>query len=51
MMATLFRSIVKDANATNCHEFVDSIFHVPGTLKRSTIERIRIQISSEIMKK
>lgn len=44
VLATLLRSIVNDADATNCHEFIENIFRVPGTLKRTIIERIRAQI-------
>lgn len=51
MLAALLRTIVKDADATNCHEFIDSIFRVPGTLKRSTIEQLRAQISKQNINK
>ncbi|XP_031635302.1 growth hormone-regulated TBC protein 1-A isoform X2 [Contarinia nasturtii] len=47
VLANLFHSIVKDADATNCHEFINNIFHVPGVLKRTTIERLRVQINSK----
>lgn len=50
ILATLFRSIVKDADATNCHEFIASIFRVPGSLKRRTIERLRAKITSKNIK-
>lgn len=40
-LANLFRVIVKDSRVTNCHEFIETIFRTPGTLKRSEIERIR----------
>lgn len=46
-LAQLLRSIVKDADTANCHEFIKSIFRVPGTLKRIEIERIRAQVASK----
>lgn len=49
-LATLLRSMVKDATATNCHEFMDTIFQVPGTLKRTTIEEIRTRIGAKAPK-
>lgn len=45
-VAQLFRTIIKDADATNCHEFMKNIFQVPGKLKRSDIEQIRAQVST-----
>lgn len=45
-LAQLLRSIVKDADATDCHDFIQNIFRVPGTLKRTEIERIRAQVST-----
>lgn len=41
-LANIFRQIVvNDSIVTNCHEFMESIFVVPGTLKRSDITRLR----------
>ena len=41
-LADLFRGIVKNDAVTNCHEFINSIFIVPGKLTRRDIERLRI---------
>lgn len=46
-LAPLFRTIVKDAQVTNCHAFIESIFRVPGTLKREFIERLRVQVAAK----
>lgn len=43
-LANLFRNIVKDSTVTDCHQFMESIFRIPGALKRKEIERLR-QIS------
>lgn len=40
-VADLFREMDKIPLSTDCHNFIASIFKVPGTLKRSQIERIR----------
>lgn len=43
-LANVFRDIlVNDSIVTNCHEFMQSIFVVPGTLKRSDITRLRTE--------
>lgn len=42
-LANLFREIVNNSIVTNCHEFMQSIFVVPGTLKRSDIKRLRLE--------
>lgn len=38
VLADLFRTIVKDANTTNCHAFMENIFRVPGRLGRKDIQ-------------
>lgn len=40
-LANLFRDMLKGRMVTNCHQFMNSIFTVPGTLKRSEIEILR----------
>lgn len=40
-LANLFRAIVKDEKATDCHTFMESIFRVPGKLTRKEIEAKR----------
>lgn len=49
-VADLFREMDKIPLSTDCHNFIASIFKVPGTLKRSQIERIR-EGAGEKMKK
>lgn len=46
-LAPLFRTIVKNANVTNCHAFIENIFRYPGTLKRETIERFRTEVAAK----
>lgn len=46
-LAPLFRTIIKNENVTNCHEFIENIFRYPGTLKRATIERLRTEVSAK----
>lgn len=45
-LAPLFRNMVKDPYVTNCHEFIENIFRVPGTLKRETIDSLRTQLAA-----
>lgn len=40
-LANLLRDMLKGQMVTNCHQFINSIFSVPGTLKRSEIEVLR----------
>lgn len=40
-LAGLLQAIVKGPEVIDCHRFVQSIFRVPGTLKRTDIERLR----------
>lgn len=40
-LANLLRDLCKGPMVTNCHQFINSIFTVPGTLKRSEIEILR----------
>lgn len=47
-LAELFRDMVKSPTVTDCHTFMASIFKVPGSLKRTDIERIRMSVSQEI---
>lgn len=46
-LAPLFRTIVKNANVTNCHAFIENIFRYPGSLKRATIERLRTEVAAK----
>ncbi|CAB3359199.1 Hypothetical predicted protein [Cloeon dipterum] len=36
-----FKAVTQDALVTDCHTFLQSIFKVPGSLKNSTIARLR----------
>lgn len=40
-VAALLQDIVKGPDVVDCHRFMQSIFRVPGTLKRTDIERLR----------
>ena len=40
-LVALFRGLEKSKMLLNCHEFMDSIFKVPGNLKRKQIDRLR----------
>lgn len=40
-VADLFREMDKIPLCTDCHNFIASIFKVPGTLKRSQIEKVQ----------
>lgn len=40
-LADLFRALVKNERTTKCHEFMQSIFTVPGKLRRSEILNAR----------
>ncbi|KAF4521488.1 hypothetical protein B566_EDAN001786 [Ephemera danica] len=42
-LATCFKDITHDALVTNCHDFMQSIFKVPGSLPNSTIRKLREQ--------
>ncbi|XP_039296162.1 growth hormone-regulated TBC protein 1 [Nilaparvata lugens] len=43
----LFKDMTQDSFALHCHEFMQNVFRIPGTLKRSHIERLRGRISEE----
>ncbi|XP_065079556.1 growth hormone-regulated TBC protein 1-A [Ochlerotatus camptorhynchus] len=40
----LFRALDKNPTLMDCHRFMNSIFKVPGTLKRSQLDRIRREL-------
>lgn len=48
-LATLLQDIVKSAAVVDCHQFMESVFRVPGTLKRTDIERLRRTATSELL--
>uniref|UniRef100_A0A914UQ73 Growth hormone-regulated TBC protein 1 n=1 Tax=Plectus sambesii TaxID=2011161 RepID=A0A914UQ73_9BILA len=39
----LFKQIIKEPAAINCHDFMQNIFTVPGTLSMSTIAQLRVK--------
>ncbi|RZF36614.1 hypothetical protein LSTR_LSTR007317 [Laodelphax striatellus] len=43
----LFKDMTQDSFALHCHDFMQNVFRIPGTLKRSHIERLRSRISEE----
>lgn len=47
-LAALLQDIVRAPTVVDCHQFVDSIFRVPGTLKRTDIERLRRTAAVEV---
>ncbi|XP_075235859.1 growth hormone-regulated TBC protein 1-like isoform X2 [Lycorma delicatula] len=50
-VAELFKEITQDSFALHCHDFMQSVFRIPGTLKRTRIESLREQISAERKRK
>ncbi|XP_037039508.1 growth hormone-regulated TBC protein 1-A [Bradysia coprophila] len=46
-LANLLRDMLKGQTVTHCHQFINSIFTVPGTLKRSEIEVLRRNVVLE----
>lgn len=40
----LFRALDKNPTLVDCHRFMNSIYKVPGTLKRSQIDRLRREL-------
>ena len=45
IMADLLRNMVKSSSVIDCHEFMKSIFNVPGQLRRTDIELIRKDVA------
>lgn len=46
-LAECFKAIVKNASALHCHEFMQSIFKVPGTLSNSKIVKLRARFAKQ----
>ncbi|CAH1643266.1 unnamed protein product [Spodoptera littoralis] len=46
-LAECFKSIVKDYSALQCHEFMEKIFTVPGSLSNSTIIKLRERFAKQ----
>ncbi|XP_054273327.1 growth hormone-regulated TBC protein 1-like [Macrosteles quadrilineatus] len=42
-LAECFKGITSDSFTLYCHDFMESIFKVPGSFKLSTLERLRIE--------
>lgn len=49
-LANVFREMLKSEIVTNCHEFMQSIFTMPGTLKRSEIKHLRTELAKQKIK-
>lgn len=47
-LADMLRDMVKGPAVTDCHAFMQSIFKLPGSLKRTEIEQIRMRVSKTI---
>ncbi|KAI5694131.1 hypothetical protein M8J76_009857 [Diaphorina citri] len=43
-----FKSMVRSPAVLNCHSFMSQIFKIPGTLKRSTIENLRLEVEKKL---
>ncbi|XP_059611667.1 growth hormone-regulated TBC protein 1-A [Phlebotomus argentipes] len=43
-LANVFREMLQSAMVTNCHEFMSSIFTIPGNIRRRDIESLRTQV-------
>ncbi|XP_015113809.1 growth hormone-regulated TBC protein 1 [Diachasma alloeum] len=46
-LADCFKDITKDSIVLQCHEFMQSIFKVPGSFPRATIVKLRTKVSQE----
>lgn len=46
-LASAFKSLTLHPNTINCHQFMKSIFEVPGSLPSSTINRLREKVSQD----
>lgn len=46
-LAECFKEITKDSIVLKCHDFMQSIFKVPGSLPGSTIIKLRTKISRQ----
>ncbi|XP_055689479.1 growth hormone-regulated TBC protein 1-A [Lutzomyia longipalpis] len=43
-LANVFREMLQSTLVTNCHEFMSSIFTIPGNIRRRDIESLRSQV-------
>ncbi|KAJ9588763.1 hypothetical protein L9F63_017950, partial [Diploptera punctata] len=46
-LAECFKEITRDSLVVQCHEFMQSIFKVPGSLPRSMIVKLRTRLAEE----
>lgn len=46
-LAECFKEITKDSIVLKCHDFMQSIFKVPGSLPGSTVLKLRTKISRQ----
>lgn len=49
-LLNVFRRVIKSPMALDVHQFMQSIFTVPGSMKRSQIEKLRTQINKSRLK-
>lgn len=47
-LITCFKTITRSPAVLHCHSFMTQIFKVPGTLKRSTIESLRLEVEKKL---
>ncbi|XP_008547349.1 growth hormone-regulated TBC protein 1-A [Microplitis mediator] len=47
LLADCFKNITKDSIVLQCHNFMQSIFKVPGSLPSNTIAKLRTKVSQE----
>ncbi|GAB0090597.1 growth hormone-regulated TBC protein 1 [Sergentomyia squamirostris] len=46
-LANIFRDMIHSSMVTNCHEFMNSIFTIPGNIRRRDIESLRTRVTVE----
>ncbi|XP_046616762.1 growth hormone-regulated TBC protein 1-A-like isoform X1 [Neodiprion virginianus] len=46
-LAECFKEITKDSIVIRCHDFMQSIFKVPGSLSANTIEKLRTKVAQQ----
>lgn len=49
-LLNVFRRAIKGPQVLDTHQFLSSVFTVPGRLKRSDIEKLRTQINKTRLK-
>lgn len=49
-LLNVFRRAIKGPQVLDTHQFLNSVFSVPGRMKRSDIEKLRTQINKTRLK-